>query len=656
MFKYIDRHSQDPLLDHGAEINNLVLFARAAKLDDVMVFSLEENLNTGHLTPAQQSAYIDMMKDVREALSKEGVTFSVNPWATILHRDDGAALQPGQNFRLMVDVDGRQARAVVCPTDEAWRAYITEAFRRYAELKPAYIWIEDDFRFHNHFPLHWGGCFCDAHMKYFSEKAGKSLTREEFIRGVLKPGEPHPYRKIWLDSCRETTLENARLIERAVHEVSPETKVSLMSSAPQVHCAEGRDWTALLGILGGAHRIHLPAYAERRPADYLCDFNRVSMLVRAMTPDDCEVLPEVENAPWSVYTKSKAFTAFQLFSTLAMNVQGATLNLFDMIGTGAQLQDGYQDMLGALKPYLSALNATGAFRAPRKGVRVIYDTRSSRTIHTSEGREMTELYPDESWWAAALCAAGIPFAYHEGIDLAGEVAAVSGQVLRNYTEGQIRALFDRNKVLLNAAAVQTLCDMGLGGLIGAAGCRVLDSEYGECAYERSLTPVFGKQESRASTLGRVLKVDYETEPAPVTDLRDARRALVGPGMAVAGGRAVIFPHLDPPLRVILSVRAEWLRRTVGALRPDAPIVADAPLLEPYAFDDGEGGYYLYLLNGSMDGYDGATIITPAVPAGVDVFTREGVWAGAVWSETERGARVTADMPPMTGTLLRIKAR
>ena len=37
-------------------------------------------------------------------------------------------------------------------------------------------------------------------------------------------------------------VEVAGLIGDAVHEVSPTTRVGLMSSVPEVHCAEGRDW------------------------------------------------------------------------------------------------------------------------------------------------------------------------------------------------------------------------------------------------------------------------------------------------------------------------------------------------------------------------------------------------------------------------------
>ena len=83
----------------------------------------------------------------------------------------------------------------------------------------------------------------------YSARAGKPLTREEFLAGVLRPGEPHPYRKIWLDVSRETMLSAAGAIGQAVRAASKQAKVGLMSSAPHIPAAEGRDWHALLHTL-----------------------------------------------------------------------------------------------------------------------------------------------------------------------------------------------------------------------------------------------------------------------------------------------------------------------------------------------------------------------------------------------------------------------
>ena len=51
-----------------------------------------------------------------------------------------------------------------CNMDEAWQDYFVKLYARYAAFRPNILWVEDDFRLHNHDPLLWGGCFCPAHM------------------------------------------------------------------------------------------------------------------------------------------------------------------------------------------------------------------------------------------------------------------------------------------------------------------------------------------------------------------------------------------------------------------------------------------------------------------------------------------------------------
>jgi hypothetical protein len=65
----------------------------------------------------------------------------------------------------MVDVYGTKSNAVACPLCPNFREYISNLFAYYArEIEPDTIWVEDDFRLHNHLPLEWGGCFCDLHI------------------------------------------------------------------------------------------------------------------------------------------------------------------------------------------------------------------------------------------------------------------------------------------------------------------------------------------------------------------------------------------------------------------------------------------------------------------------------------------------------------
>jgi hypothetical protein len=215
------------------------------------------------------------------------------------------------------------------------------------------------------------------------------------------PGDPHPFRKIWLDASRDAMVQNAGIIGQAVHSISPGTRVGLMSSYPHVHSAEGRDWQGILSGLAQGNamvsRPHLPAYVEVTPQEYLQGLAAYSMLTAAVIPGSTNIYPELESFPHSRFSKSKAFTAFQLETSLALGADGITLNIFDMMGNGILPQEGYQQVLAERKDFLSAMKAIGMKPEKRKGIQVLASTSSSYMLHSTEGKSMEELYPQETF-------------------------------------------------------------------------------------------------------------------------------------------------------------------------------------------------------------------------------------------------------------------
>lgn len=618
---YSFRFCCDPGFNDRREIESLRRFVREAEIDDVAVFCNVQELNTGHMTEEEQNIWLRLLSDVQAAVTPEGATVSVNHWHSLMHADLGKTLPQSQPFRRMVDRDGKEASLCVCPMCETWQAYFAGLYARYAALQPHILWVEDDFRLHNHDPLRWGGCFCDAHMKEYARRAGKpDLTREEFVRGVLQPGAVHPYRKIWLDVCRQTMTQLAERIGQTVRQASPATKVGLMSSVPYVHAAEGRSWYGIIrGLAAGrppVSRIHLPAYQQTAPGEYLLRFNMVSMHNRALLPPETEVYPELENYPYSLFSKSHAFTRFQLLSSLPLNLRGMTIDLFDLNGSGIVFSDGFQTMLREIKPFLCAVNQSGVMRLPRRGVCVMTCEDSSYTLHTSCGREMEELYPQEVYFAGLLNAMGIAYQYCTDPCVSGQTVAVSGQYFRNLTCGQIKHLFAENDLILSGDAVDTLCQMGLGALAGVRSCHWLKQNSGAYTYEQVVN---GKNylnlpQARASAVissADVLQVEYLDDPERYTDFYDSFRRPVAPGHAVTQGRVLIHPFgrfespgAMPPMQ-LSALRREILQDALTG-RLDAPMVVGQAYLQPYCTCDGKQ-MYVYLINGSMDAVDSVTL-------------------------------------------------
>lgn len=615
-FIYSFRFCCDPDFNDQQELESLDRYITEACIDDVAVFCNVEELNTGHMTLSEQDRYLQLLKDVERVLRPHGVALSVNHWHSVMHADMGKKMSPELPFRPIVDVEGNAAQLCVCPLDERWQDHLAELYARYAALRPHILWVEDDFRFHNHAPLVWGGCFCEAHMALYSQMAGHPVTREDFIRGVLQPGEPHPYRRIWLDACRRTLVEVAAKLERAVHAVSPETRLGLMTSLPHVHAAEGRDWHGLLRAFAGekeppVDRIHLPAYAETAPWQYLLRFNMASMANRALLPPDTLVYPELENYPFSRFSKSLAFTRFQLLSSLPLDPAGMTMDLYDLNGNGIVWEEGYQDMLRQVKPFLNEMKRTGAFGGERMGVRVLLSERSSYTLHTRQGRGMEELYPQETFWAGYLSACGVPFRFQTDIP-AGETAAVSGQYLRNLEEEDVRRLFRDNFVLLTGDALETLADMGLGELADLKSLRWMERDGGEYAFEQVANGMIccGISQARASAaaLGSdAVLAEYGGTAEVYTAFYDSFRRETGPAQVVAaGGRVMVFPFgrlpgaAAMPQMFLNTLRREVLRDILlHKARLAAPVVEGPAYLQPYCTRD-EERLYIYLVNAALD--------------------------------------------------------
>jgi hypothetical protein len=620
-FKYMFRFCCDPGFNDAEEIAALQKFVDVARIDDVMVFVNVQEINTGHITPEEQDVYLEMMRRIQPMLEEKDVTMSINHWHTLMHADMGKHLREGQHFRLMVDPYGREATQCVCPLCEEWQAYLTAVYSRYAEMKPAYLWIEDDFRFHNHSPLAWGGCFCEEHMKLYSEMAGRPLSREEFFTGLLQQGEPHHFRKIWLDACRTTLVRLAQRLGSAVHERSPRTQLALMSSDPRVHCVEGRDWPGILqGLACGntpVNRTHLPCYIEMAPSAYMMRFNRVSMLTRAFVPKETEIYPELENYPYSRFTKSRAFTKFQLTSAAPLNLSGMTIDLYDLDGNGIMWGEGYQETLAQAKDFMIALTDSGVFRRKPIGVQVLTSPLSSGILHTAEGHAMEELYPGDAFFAALLPAFGIPFAYCCDKDVAGQVVAASGQSLRNLSVEQIERIFLHNYVLLDGDAAYTLFEMGLGRLAGIESARWAEQNGGEYAYEQVCDgkAYCGKYNGRASAMfvcSDALFVQYSGCHKVLSEFHDSFRNTAAPCTVEFGGNVLIWPYgrfgagLEPPPALLNNIRQALLQ---GALMEAAGRFAVPPMLEgdpyhfPYCYET-DDGFAVFVVNASTDGSEG----------------------------------------------------
>lgn len=607
-------------------IENLVKDCVECGFKDVMFFINAEEYNLGHITIEEARPFVEVLKKAKKELARHGITTSLNPWTTTLHTDRNRALKPSQkDFTTMADPSGRKASAVACPLSRPFVKYLCGLWTYFIEeIMPDVIWVEDDFRLHNHDPLLWGGCFCELHMKEFSKRLGFEISREKFVAEILKDNAGNSvYRTAFADVFRETMVNFAKEIGETVKKASNgKTRVGLMTSVPEVHQIEYRDWENVLKNLCCDYepvvRPHLLAYEQVSAMEYCWNFNRITMMTRACLPENTLILPELENAPFTLYNKSNAFTGLLVESSLPLVTCGITLDTYGFDGNGIIKEWNLQKEFKRLQPYMKAVNDLGLKFSSLQGVIVPTSGESVKSVKPVSGGSLEKLLPDESWFASYLSSFGIAYKYSHEKKFKNYIIAVSGQWFRNLTESEIVSLFKDNYVILNGEAAHTLIDMGLGRLIYAKSCEWVAPLTNNQAYEKAEKglKILDIDEIRCSSqiqCPMYLKIGYE-DNAPVEIytkqyMSDGKEY----GLSHAGyNNFYIFPYegrkrhagLFHPLHEF-SLKSALFKQS---FRSNFPIMTNGNCLSPYYYLENNA---LILINFTDDDLEKTQFILPA---------------------------------------------
>lgn len=434
------------------------------RVDELILKIDTEEFTHGQPDSQWVDAYLEKLAGFTPKLTAMGIEFSINPWITVGHNDrarDGSKSIPG--LHTMVGHDGTQCTCCACHLCEQWRAHVRDIWSRYARLKPRVIWVEDDIRTWNHLPVKFS-CFCERHLARFSQLVGKPVGREELVAAITAPGRPHPWRKLFLDMQRDVQLEVAQLLTKAVQEVSPETTMGLMSSGPHAHCIEGRDWGQLANVMSGKRnrlfsRPPLGSYYETslRALYYTADSIAIT---RHMLPAGTIELTEVENTPFTQYSKSVSMTFLQMAISYALGCRGATLNIFDHVGSPMSIDPDMVTMLGSDKDYFNALASACQGEGRQRGVQILFSPRYGYHKQLVEGDGCQGIMSKGQCLSLALLAQGISTTYTDE-----RVRASVGQTLRCFDDDQIMKLL-ADGLFIDAGAARVLVERGFGQYIG----------------------------------------------------------------------------------------------------------------------------------------------------------------------------------------------
>lgn len=555
-YQYSLRFTLDP--DSWSEIkeNELVEFCQKAKIDDVAFIINSEELNRGHLTEKETEPWMEKIENVKIRLDKINVSTSLNPWTSLGHSDRGRVVSEQLGFDTMVDYKGEKAKLVACPLDDRWQNYISKMYEYFAKINPKFLWVEDDYRHFNHRPVEWG-CFCERHMNVYQQKLEERFDRETFVKKILAPGKPTKYRKVYLEMARDEMIETARLIEEKVYKVSPETTVSLMTSQQDWHAVEGRDWEKLFDAFSGSKRwtgrTHLPAYNEVSPLVYGREFNRLPRVVADLMGTKGRTLPELENYMYSPYIKSNKFTQLQLESTALLGSEGIMMNLFDMMGNGIDMSYNLQSVLSESKEFMNELVQEKLDVDKIEGIKILFSETSVGVIENDSGK-LSGLLPKEYNWEMIFGTFGIsnrPYNIKKIDLLHDDVVAISGQLLRNLSDGEIERLFSENKIIIDGVTASILVERGLGNMIGARKGKWMAPHSEKQSYEQvdDGQVIDGVEKARMTMmqqLGPYFNIQYDNDIKldVITNSYDEYNEFVGPAMVSVNNRVLVIPISD----------------------------------------------------------------------------------------------------------------
>ncbi|MCD4824824.1 MAG: hypothetical protein K8S55_09455 [Phycisphaerae bacterium] len=589
-------------------------------IDEVIVKVNTEEFSHGIPTIEWMKDYQPMLFRTRKALNAIGVVFSINPWITLGHRDHGhECLKLFPDIDFIVGHDGSQSRSCACPLSDGWRRHTAALWRLYAETQPDIIWIEDDFRLPNHGLVKYG-CFCKNHMEQFQEKVGNPVTRQQLVEALLAPGKPHPWRKIWLDWQGQSLVETAGFLEKVVHKISPQTRLGLMSGQAQNHSLEGRDWHRLAEAVAGPHtfisRPKMGAYSEHSLRD-LYECARHIRVSRHCLPAGVIEMTEVENCPFTYYSKSARFTSLQMDLSFAMGAHGVTLNLYDHSGTPMSVTPYMGQMLSERKTFHNAIVERCLPGGVINGVRILHHDRGSEHMVLGEDADYSDMTQDGYKWQNLLEPLGFSITYDQS-----DVVAISGQTIRAFSDEDIRA-FLSSGVIIDLSALEILIERGFEELLGVSIVRQFAvSDNGASAAEEFCDTEFGggrRKYLKINGIGdnpTIAELKLNPDARKLSQLVDSDTEAHYPYLSIfenaLGGRVAVYPininEMGDNVAFLSHFRQVQLYNVLKWLSRDKlPLFVEGGAY-PLAFRSDYDGYsILGIFNLSLDNWPHAKI-------------------------------------------------
>lgn len=381
-----------------------------------------------------------------------GYGAGINLLATMGHHEENLPGSLAEPYQRVVDPEGRECRGSFCPEDPAFQeGYLRPLYRALAEAGPDFIWIDDDVRLAGHGPVGLT-CFCDRCLARFAQEQGRAVTRPELAAAMAAADDDHlPLRKAWLEHNRGTIDRLFRLIRQAVDEVQPGLPLGFMTGDRWYEGYAFGRWAATLGGEGTAPVRWRPGggfYDDSQPLGLVGKAHDVGRQAAALPESVRVVQYELEDFPYHRLRKAAVTTAIESAAAMAAGCTGIAYNILAMDSLGIAENTPVLRQAAAARPFLDLLHHELG-RSATMGVWPAWNQESWAT-----GADVGGPY--------ALAELGVPICYSRA---GAVVTALSGRMPLAFGREELEEML-AGGVIMDTAALQALCDLGLGELCG----------------------------------------------------------------------------------------------------------------------------------------------------------------------------------------------
>jgi hypothetical protein len=460
-------------------LEELVQFAHAAGIDSVQFF-VNTFRHSYYVLPVDvesQREWIDWMREVvAPRIRAEGFGFELNFQELLGATTSNTDLRSLYKWKqFMVDHYGKTSPGSPCPEDPVYREEMAGMLRAWAATQPDILWIDDDFRLHNHSTAGMF-CYCPLHLKKFAQRAGREFTRGEILEAVLQPGPPSAFRQQWLDFLGDCMAEFAQWISDNIHSQSPETRVALMTSGTSIHSLEGRDWKKVLGNFAGKFQplirptfgLYTGTTAPPKAASAgLTDIiSQIQVVEQALGENHCDFAPELENTRYTTWAKSVAHSTHSLLLGQLMGLPMITAAVNDLDGSPLAEEPTLVPLFRNARPRMEALAALNLKNWPVHGLVALSDKDVARKTQVAAGADYYDLAPG-SRLESVLVQMGIPLNYLTAANAAasGEVVMLEAGTLWNASDDELEKILS-GAVLMTSGAARLAAERGFARLLG----------------------------------------------------------------------------------------------------------------------------------------------------------------------------------------------